>query len=321
MPERFANGSSILEVIHRLANPEPEKTYLSPLQACIMIDNLAEKLHNTLDWFSDKGADLLVGAILLTLFSFIGSLIRKQLLKQAAKKPEKGVVIGFIGNIVMAVMIVIGVSLFLREMGWSRLTAGLLAGAGFISIIIGIAFKDIGENFLAGILLAFSRPFQIGDRIEVDNNSGRVLQLNLRNTHLRTSDGRDVFIPNSLLVNRVLTNYTRDGLMRHDFYIEIDDSEDIGKVTQLILKTMEGVQQVQQGQRLKPFVLIDSFGSNTVKLKVFLWLNLREIETSSPLIKSRVMKRVHEMLQSEGVSMPGSIVEIKNYEKPDAGNK
>tara|TARA_B110000046_G_scaffold47958_1_gene53064 strand:+ start:43216 stop:43455 length:240 start_codon:yes stop_codon:yes gene_type:complete len=68
-----------------------------------------------------------------------------------------------------------------------------LAGAGVTAILLGFAFKDIGENLLAGIMLAFNRPFTIGNVIELDGFlvTGKALQL--RSTHLRTFDGRDIY--------------------------------------------------------------------------------------------------------------------------------
>lgn len=282
---------------------------------------MLEKFERSIAWLQESGPDLIVGMFLLALSYFIGSRIRKGLLNRARKTPEKGIVLGFLGNIVLAFFALLGVFLLFNEMGWNRLMTGLVAGAGFISVIVGIAFKDIGENFLAGILLAFSRPFAIGDQIEVAETSGRVLQLNLRNTHLRTVEGRDVFVPNSMLVNQVLVNYTRDGLMRHNFLIGIDNEEDIGRAMQIILGTLEKFDLIQQTAQLKPFVLINEFTSSSIQLKIFVWMNTKEVETTMSVIKSRVMKEVYEALQLENVTMPGDIIEIKRHESPASRNK
>lgn len=279
-----------------------------------MKEALSEKFFNTVEWFAETGPDLLVGTGLIILFYFIGSVVRRGFHKRAMRKPEKGVILGFAGNVLMAVFILFGLFLFLNEMGMSRIMTGLLAGAGFLSLIIGFAFKDIGENFLAGIILAFSRPFAITDLIEIEGTSGRVLQLNLRNTHLRTAEGRDVFVPNSMLVNRVLTNYTRDGLMRHQFLIGIDNDENIGKAIQIALRTLEEIPQVLQGGNQKPYLIIDNFGESAIQLQVFYWTNLREIEISTAIIKSRVMRKVYEAYKQAGISMPKNIIELKRYQ-------
>lgn len=238
------------------------------------------------------------------------------MLNRAVKQPERGVVFGFIGNALMAVFMVTGAALFIRELGGGKVLTGLLAGAGFISIIIGIAFKDIAENFLAGILLAFSRPFSVGDLIETEGTVGRVMMLNLRNTHLRTGEGRDVFVPNSMLINRVLINYTRDGLIRHNFILGIDNDENIGKAMQTAMATLQENRMIEQKGELKPFLLIERFGESTIDLKIYFWTNSKAIETSSAQVKSRVMQSLYEAFKGANISMPGNITEWKKYMPP-----
>lgn len=279
-----------------------------------MKDRLLEKFDNTTAWFSTTGADLLVGLVLLLIFYLIGVYARKVIHRYARRTPERGVILGFIGNVVMALFVLLGFVLLLNELNLNKVMAGILAGAGFISIIVGIAFKDIGENFLSGILLAFSRPFAIGDLIEVSGTTGRVEYLNLRNTHIRTAEGRDVFVPNSMLVNGMLVNYTKDGLMRHNFLLGIDNAEDIGRATQIALATLSEFKGVEQSAALKPAVLIDEFSSSSINLRLHFWTNSKEMESTAPAIKSQVMKAVYEAFTEHGVSMPSTIIEIKQYE-------
>ncbi|WP_181885215.1 mechanosensitive ion channel domain-containing protein [Pontibacter diazotrophicus] len=91
-------------------------------------------------------------------------------------------------------VIIIGLLLVLQTLGLSGVASGLLASAGLSAVVIGFAFKDIAENFLAGLILAFNRPFEINDTIEVDETIGKVKALHLRTTHIRTFDSKDVFI-------------------------------------------------------------------------------------------------------------------------------
>src|SRR5690625_6434311 len=74
--------------------------------------------------------------------------------------------------------------------------------------MIGFAFKDIGENFLARFFLAFSRSFRENDLIETGGITGTVRGIHIRHTHLRTSDGCDVFVPSAQLFTKPLYNYT-----------------------------------------------------------------------------------------------------------------
>lgn len=82
-----------------------------------MIDGLKEKFENTASWFTESGPDFLIGVVLFAAFYLAGSILRKFLMKRSSKRPERGVVYGFIGNVLMAIFIVFGISLFMNEMG------------------------------------------------------------------------------------------------------------------------------------------------------------------------------------------------------------
>src|SRR5690606_12848659 len=131
---------------------------------------------------------------------------------------------------------------FLRILGFSDLTSNILAGAGILTFIVGFAFKDIGENFLAGILLAFKSPFKINDLIETENIIGYVVDLTIRETRIKTLDGKDVFIPNGQIIKNPLFNYTIDGFLRYEFIIGLDYESNTKKAINLILETVKKIE-------------------------------------------------------------------------------
>ncbi len=98
----------------------------------------------------------------------------------------------------------------MQTLGLTGVAGGLLAGAGISAFIFGFAFKDIAENFLGGVILAFNRPFSLNDTIVIREFSGHIVALNFRTTHIKTFDEGDVFIPNSIVIKEPLTNLTRD---------------------------------------------------------------------------------------------------------------
>jgi small conductance mechanosensitive channel len=106
-------------------------------------------------------------------------------------------------------------------LGLNSFTNKVLAGAGLLAFVIGFALKDIGENFLAGIILAFKSPFKLDDLIEVNNIIGFVKDINIRETHIKTPDGKDVFLPNSIILKNPMFNYTIDGFLRYEFVVGI----------------------------------------------------------------------------------------------------
>ncbi|MEP2770619.1 MAG: mechanosensitive ion channel family protein [Fulvivirga sp.] len=260
--------------------------------------------------------EITVGTTLLIVFILLSIFFRRLVVRRLKAKMTDVLLLNFIGRVVFLFFLIIGVVVFLNQVGLGQAASGLLAGAGVSALILGFAFKDIGENFLAGFFLAFSRPFSIGDIIEVDGLTGTVKAMSFRNSHIRTFDGRDIFIPNAMMIKNPLTNYTKDGLMRHDFELGIDYGEDVAHATEIIMQTLNKMNNiVQEGEDITPFVIISSFGSSTINLKVFFWINTYDFLGSATVLKSTVMQTVINNLLKAQVSMPADITEFKLYDQ------
>lgn len=259
--------------------------------------------------------------VVLLLFLLIGRLFRKLFRERYENKWSDSIIASFIGSASKWIFYLIGFTLALYILGFGGVAGSLLAGAGVSAIIIGFAFKDIAENFLAGILLAINRPFTVNDIIEINQFKGNVRKLELRTTHLRMPDGRDVFIPNSMLVTNVLVNYTRDGLMRQDFLVGLDTGADVILARELILNYLLTNKNVLTTP--KPNVLTENLGISTIDIKVLFWINVyKNAEEPNPsvtleTVKSTVMRDVKELLLENGFSLPSTILEHKIHD-PEA---
>ncbi|TFH35005.1 MAG: mechanosensitive ion channel, partial [Anaerolineales bacterium] len=99
----------------------------------------------------------------------------------------------------------LGIVLALEQLAPGRLST-LLAGLGIAGVTIGFALQDVAKNFIAGVLLLLSRPFEIGDTIQVSGYTGKVLVINLRSTEMREVDGRFVIIPNTEVFAKPIVN-------------------------------------------------------------------------------------------------------------------
>ena len=137
----------------------------------------------------------------------------------------------------------------LNVLGFSGIVGSLVGAAGVSAFIVGFAFKDIAENFLAGVILAFNRPFHIDDTVQIKDLVGHVVALNLRTTLMRTFDGKHIFLPNSMVLKEPLINYTRDGDLRMDFLltVELRPRRRPAVVTDIILDYLRTVPEVQAG--------------------------------------------------------------------------
>lgn len=280
-----------------------------------MFDQFADSFAAFGNRIIQNSPAIIIGLVLLVLFVLIGIGIRSLVTKRLKNRIEDQLLIDFIARTLFLLIVTIGIVIFLNQLGLGKAAGGLLAGAGVSAIVIGFAFKDIGENFLAGFFLAFSRPFSIGDIIEVENLKGTVKALNFRNTHIRSVDGKDIFLPNALLIKNPLLNYTRDGLLRYDFVIGLDYGDDIRKAGQLITRVMEEQPLIEHGGDLDPFMLIEQFSTSTINIRIYYWVN--DIHRAQPIasLKTEVMYDIVSNLVQAGFSLPADIVELKIYQE------
>lgn len=276
-------------------------------------NQITESLTSYWDSFLEVFPNFLVGLIFFVVFLLLALLLKRTVKIRLASRIEDDLLRNFIARTIFISVTLIGLMIFMERIGWVAAASGLLAGAGVSAIIIGLAFKDIGENFLAGFFLAFARPFSIGDTIEIQGISGKVEQLSFRNTHLRTFDGKDVYIPNGALIKDKLINYTRDGLLRHSFIIGLDYDSDIDRAIQDILQVVNSFKEVDHDPSRKPFVLIREFASSTVNLEIYFWTNRNIYDQSINILKTSIMNTVLVALSTKGYGMPADMVELKIY--------
>ncbi len=257
---------------------------------------------------------LLVGIVVLIIGFYLANRVRKVVEQKTNKNAENTLTRIFVAQFVSISIKLIAIVVFLRIIGFNDLTSNVLAGAGILTFVVGFAFKDIGENFLAGIILAFKSPFKINDLIESNNITGYVNDLSIRETRIKTLDGKDVFIPNGQILKNPLFNYTIDGFLRYDFLIGLDYGSNISKAIEVILATVKNINGVIDGER-KPAVVLEEFAASTINLKVLFWIDTFQStsKTYHSGIKTEVMKQVLEVLVKEGFSLPSDIVEIKQY--------
>lgn len=253
------------------------------------------------------------GLLIIILGILIASWIGNFAMRRLSHRTKDPLMSRFLGKSIRFVLIVIAIMLGLDAAGFGGIAAGILTAAGASALIFGFAFKDIGENFIAGIILAFSRPFNIGDTVEVDQVFGKVLTMEFRYTKLKTFDGKDVYIPNSDVLRKPVTNYTEDGFFRWTFTVGIAYENDIEGAKQLIQKVLDEEPSVIEDKEHRNFIVEDELATSTVNLKVFFWLHTKDFRRVSSLAKGRVIKAVKETLEQNGYYLPADIQELKLY--------
>ena len=169
------------------------------------------------------GAPLLLVAVLIIVVAiWLGGLLSRHLHFLNRLSQHNPYLDGLLRGIVKGLVVVVGVLIALDLLGATPLIGALLGSAGVIGLVIGFAFKDIAENYVAGVLLSLRQPFSPGDTVRIDGHEGKIVALTSRATILMTIEGNHLLLPNALVFKSVLLNFTRNPRRRFQFELDLN---------------------------------------------------------------------------------------------------
>ena len=211
-----------------------------------------------------------------------------------------------VSNLVVMPVYLLGIYIILQIAGLTALALSMLGGAGVIGIVVGFAFRDIAENFLAGILLSIRQPFHHGDLISVSGESGIVSSLNSRSTILVSLEGNHIVIPNSVVFKNVITNYSSAPSRREVLDVGIGYDDSAAQAQEVIAGVLRDHPAVVNDP--SPMVLVDALGAATVNLRIYFWFDGHEHSVLK--LKSALYRLIKRALTNEGISMPDEAREV-----------
>lgn len=274
---------------------------------------IAESFTNFYNSFIDQLPGIGIGVLIVALGFLLAKWIGQFARKRSNAKTHDPLMSKFFGQAIKYVLVIFAIMIALRAAGMGGIATAILTAAGASAIVFGFAFKDIGENFIAGVILAFNRPFDVDDTVEIGTDFGKVKNLEFRYTKLKTFDGKDVYIPNSDVLRKPVTNYTEDGFFRWNFIIGIAYEDDIQGAKKTILETLRKEPKVIEDAEHENFVIEEELATSTVNLKVFFWVDTKDFRRMALITKGNVIRNVKEALEKEGYYLPADIQEIKLY--------
>lgn len=181
------------------------------------------------------------------------------------------------------------------------LTPGnLLAGLGIGSIAIGFAFKDIFENFIAGIFILLREPMRIGDYMSCEGVEGFVERITLRDTYIRQSDGQLTVAPNAMLFTNPVTVITDKALRRVTVICGIAYGEDVDEARDVITDAVKSVKSVDINRG--PQIFAQEFADSSINFEVTWWTGSKPVEIRQS--RDSVVAAVKRALDDAGIEIP-----------------
>jgi small-conductance mechanosensitive channel len=200
----------------------------------------------------------------------------------------------------------LGLFVVLTVSGLTGLAVTVIGGTGLLGLVIGFAFRDIAENFLASVLISMQRPFATNDLIEVAGYKGFVQSVNTRATLLMTLDGNHVQIPNATIYKATITNFTANPIARYDFSVGIGYDDSIALAQAEALRVLQGHPAVMDDP--EPLVLVESLGAATVNLRIYFWVDIARY--SNLKVRSAVIRLTKRAFLQAGISLPDEAREV-----------
>lgn len=254
-----------------------------------------------------RSTPMIVLSIILLLVTWLAAHAAQRIGDFTVLKRVETTLLREVGRKAIAVpVILIGMFLILRVTGLSQLAMTVVGGTGLIGLVIGIAFRDIAENFLSSILLSVQNPFRYGDLIEVGEHLGYVLRVNTRGTLLMTPDGNHVQIPNSDIFKGTIVNYTSNPNRRFSFQIGIGYDAPATRAQETAMNVLREHPAILNDP--EPQVLVEQLASSTVNLTIYAWVDANQHSWTK--VKSSVMRLVLQAFENGGFSMPDDQREI-----------
>jgi small conductance mechanosensitive channel len=197
--------------------------------------------------------------------------------------------------IILTVSVIVILALWIDDLG------GLLVGAGFLGIIIGMAAQQVLGTILAGFVLMFARPFEIGDWIEVEGDQGIVTDISIINTRIRSFDGEFVMIPNDVIASEVVTNRSKQGRLRVEIDVGVDYAADVEEASELARETVADLEESIDAP--SPQVVTKSFSDSAITLGVRFWIDKPSARRHAEA-RTAAIHAIKETFGEAGIKIP-----------------
>ncbi len=265
---------------------------------------MLEKILALLDFRSlaTKGVEFLPGLVaglLILLLFWIVYRITRVTLKAVFRRAgfHETLIYFLVDNVYRLLLFSFGLVMAVDQVGIN--VGAALAGLGVAGIAIGFAAQDSLANIIAGFLIFWDKPFQVGDWVTVSEQYGKVVEITLRTSRIRTNRNTYVVIPNKNIIDVVLENHTKHGETRVEIPIGIAYKESIPRAREVLLAAVEGVEGVVG--KPAPDLVVEACGSSSVDLRVRVWIEDASLEQQ---VFYQVMEACKLGLDKAGIEIP-----------------
>lgn len=255
----------------------------------------AQEMASKAMQFFQKYTLTLIGSVIIVAFGWIAAvLIGRWLRRMLLKRNADVTITKFLVQIVKLLIIAFALLISLGNFGIT--IAPFIAGLSVVGLGASFALQGPLSNYAAGATLVFTKPFKVGDIIEIGDRIGEVEDMTLARTLVRTLDGTQVVIPNKKIIGEVIHNYS--GYKRLDIKVGIGYNADVDKAISLVKGVIAGQKMVSQ--KPQPKIGISEFADSSITVYARLWCRQNDYWD----LMFAVNKGIHDEFAKNGVVIP-----------------
>lgn len=238
--------------------------------------------------------------LLLFLLFYITAKLKKWIVYKVLEKSkvDLGVRIAF-GTMVRYVILAFGFIIILQTVGINLNSVTVLAGA--LGVGIGFGLQNITNNFVSGIIILLERPIKVGDRVQVGEVFGDVVNISMRSTTIVTNDNIAIIVPNSEFISSQVVNWSfTDRNVRMNIPVGVSYNADPEKVKSILLEVAANDSAVLKSP--EPDVIFDSFGDSSLNFLLRVWS--RQLSNRPAILKSQLYFEIFKRFKEENIEIP-----------------
>ena len=243
---------------------------------------------------------IIIGAIVFTIFLIVAAVV-KRVIRTAGQRTRLDITLAeMLGRLASFAINILGLFVAAVVIFPAFQPGDLVAGLGITSVAIGFAFKDVLQNFFAGILILWRKPFIVGDQIKFKEYEGTVEEITVRSTRVKTFEGERAVIPNADIYSNAVLVKTAYDKRRVRFTVGIGYADDIEKgreTIQQVLDTTDGVLQ-DPG----PWIYVSELAPSSVNFTVCFWTDATQANVLN--VSDKVATGIKYALDKAGIDMP-----------------
>ncbi|ASV30775.1 mechanosensitive ion channel family protein [Maribacter cobaltidurans] len=232
---------------------------------------MMEKLNDWFDALILNLPNIIIAVIVFSVSLFISRYISKGVAKLLEKTKLQASMKSLLSKIASIVIVLMGLFLVLGILNLSKALNTVLAGAGVVGLAVGLALQGALANTYSGIVLSYIKHIKFGDWIESNGFEGEVIDLDLRSVTLKQPDNNLVFLPNKLVVENPIKNYSTTAQSRVILECGVGYESDLEFVRNLVKKTiLENFESIEQKEDI--IFLYEEFGDSSINFETRFWI-------------------------------------------------